>query len=520
MVSRERRSGGDAPRPRGPETADIGALPKETCRVSESRPVAIIVLAAGEGTRMKSRIPKVLHALCGRSMLGHALTAASELDPRHLVVVVGHGRDQVSAEAVKYAPGVSVVVQERQGGTGHAVRMVTEALGEMPGIVVVTYGDMPLLPAETLTALVRAHAAAGNAVTVLTARVDAPAGYGRILRDEAGRLAEIVEEADATAEQRAVTEINSGCYAFDGVLLAGAVKRVDTSNAQGQEYLTDVVAILRGDGYPAGTVQTDDPAEIQGVNDRVQLAQARRAYNTRLLEAWMRAGVTVIDPAATWIDVGVPLAADVELRPGTHLEGSTAVGPGARIGPDCLLRDTSVGEDATVMYAVCESAEIGPRADIGPFTRMRPGTRIGPGAHIGSYVELKNATVGEGSKVPHLTYVGDADIGEHSNIGAATVFVNYDGVAKRHSTVGDHVRIGSDTMLVAPVTVGDGAFTAAGSVITEDVPAGALGIAPGQQHNSAGWVERRHPGSAPAAAAARARHQDSAQAEDKGAQAQ
>jgi bifunctional UDP-N-acetylglucosamine pyrophosphorylase/glucosamine-1-phosphate N-acetyltransferase len=483
--------------------------------VSESRPVAVIVLAAGEGTRMKSRTPKVLHALCGRSMLGHALVAASELDPRHLVVVVGHGRDEVSAEAVKYAPGVSVVVQERQAGTGHAVRMVTEALGEMPGTVVVTYGDMPLLQAQTLTALVRAHAAARNAVTVLTARVDDPAGYGRIIRDEAGRLAEIVEEADATAEQRAVAEINSGCYAFDGVLLAAAVKRVDTSNAQGQEYLTDVVAILRGDGYPAGTVQAADPAEIQGVNDRVHLAQVRRAYNNRLLEAWMRAGATITDPAATWIDVGVTLAPDVEILPGTHLEGNTAIGPGARIGPGCLLRDTSVGEDATVMYAVCESAEIGPGADIGPFTRMRPGTRIGPGAHIGSYVELKNATVGEGSKVPHLSYVGDADIGEQSNIGAATIFVNYDGVAKHHSTVGDHVRIGSDTMLVAPVTIGDGAFTAAGSVITEDVPAGALGIARGQQHNSAGWVERRHPGSAPAAAAARARDQDSARTEDK-----
>jgi bifunctional UDP-N-acetylglucosamine pyrophosphorylase/glucosamine-1-phosphate N-acetyltransferase len=483
--------------------------------VSESRPAAIIVLAAGEGTRMKSRIPKVLHALCGRSMLGHALTAASELDPQHLVVVVGHGRDEVSAEAVKYAPAVSVVVQERQGGTGHAVRVVTEALGEMPGIVVVTYGDMPLLQAQTLSALVDEHAAAGNAVTVLTARVDDPAGYGRIIRDEAGGLAAIVEEADATAEQRAVTEINSGCYAFDGMLLAGAVKRVDTSNAQGQEYLTDVVAILRGDGYPAGTVQAADPAEIQGVNDRVHLAQARHAYNTRLLEAWMRAGVTITDPAATWIDVGVTLAPDVEILPGTHLEGSTAVGSGARIGPGCVLRDTSVGEDATVIYAVCDSAEIGARADIGPFTRMRPGTRIGPAAHIGSYVELKNATVGAGSKVPHLSYVGDADIGEQSNIGAATIFVNYDGVAKHHSTVGDHVRIGSDTMLVAPVTIGDGAFTAAGSVITEDVPAGALGIARGQQHNSAGWVERRHAGSAPAAAAARARDQDSARAEDK-----
>jgi bifunctional UDP-N-acetylglucosamine pyrophosphorylase/glucosamine-1-phosphate N-acetyltransferase len=383
--------------------------------------------------------------------------------------------------------------------------MVTEALGVMPGIVVVTYGDMPLLKAQTLSALVREHAAAGNAVTVLTARIGDPAGYGRIVRDEAGGLAGIVEDVDATAEQRAITEINSGCYAFDGTLLADAIKRVATSNAQGQEYLTDVVAIMRGDGHRAGTVLAADPAEIQGVNDRVQLAQARRAYNARLLEAWMRAGVTITDPAATWIDVGVTLAPDVEILPGTHLEGTTAIGSGARIGPGCVLRDTSVEPDATVTYAVCESAEIASEASVGPFARLRPGTRIGPGAHIGSYVELKNATVGDGAKVPHLSYVGDADIGAHSNIGAATIFVNYDGVAKHHSTVGDHVRIGSDTMLVAPVTIGDGAFTAAGSVITEDVPAGALGIARGKQHNSAGWVERRHPGSAPAAAGARAR---------------
>jgi bifunctional UDP-N-acetylglucosamine pyrophosphorylase/glucosamine-1-phosphate N-acetyltransferase len=454
---------------------------------------------------MKSRIPKVLHALCGRSMLGHALAAASELDPKRLVVVAGHGRDEVSAEAARCAPGVCVVVQERLAGTGHAVRMVTEALGVLPGIVVVTYGDMPLLRAQTLAALVREHAAAGNAVTVLTARVSDPFGYGRIIRDEGGGLAEIVEEADATAEQRAINEINSGCYAFDGKLLAAAIKQVATGNAQGQEYLTDVVAIMRGDGYLAGTVLAADPAEIQGVNDRVQLAQVRQAYNGRLLEAWMRAGVTVMDPAATWVDVGVTLAPDAEILPGTHLEGNTAIGSGARIGPGCLLRDTSVARDATVMYAVCESAEIGIGASVGPFARLRPGTRIGPGAHIGSYVELKNATVGEGSKVPHLSYVGDADIGEQSNIGAATIFVNYDGVAKHHATVGDHVRIGSDTMLVAPVNIGDGAFTAAGSVIIEDVPAGALGVARGRQHNSAGWVERRHAGSAPAAAAARAR---------------
>jgi bifunctional UDP-N-acetylglucosamine pyrophosphorylase/glucosamine-1-phosphate N-acetyltransferase len=473
--------------------------------VSESRPVAVIVLAAGEGTRMKSQIPKVLHSLCGRSMLGHVLAAASELGPERLVVVVGHGREEVGAEAARHAPGACVVVQDRLAGTGHAVRMVIEALGVMPGTVVVTYGDMPLLRARTLAALGREHSAAGNAVTVLTARVPDPSGYGRIIRDDSGSLAGIVEEADATAAQRTIDEINSGCYAFDGALLADAVKRIATSNAQAQQYLTDVVAILRGDGHQAGTVLAADPAEIRGVNDRVQLAQAGRACNARLLEAWMLAGVTIVDPAATWIDVDVTLAPDAEILPGTHLEGRTVVGPGARIGPDCLLRDTTVARDATVLYAVCESAEIGPGADVGPYARLRPGTRIGPGAHIGTHVELKNATVGDGSKVPHLSYVGDADIGAHSNIGAATIFVNHDGIAKHRSSVGDYARIGADTMLVAPVQIGDGAYTAAGSVITEDVPPGALGVARGEQHNSQGWVERRRPGTPAAAAAARAR---------------
>jgi bifunctional UDP-N-acetylglucosamine pyrophosphorylase / glucosamine-1-phosphate N-acetyltransferase len=355
----------------------LSALPEETCRVSEPRPVAVIVLAAGEGIRMKSRIPKVLHALCGRSMLGHVLVTAGELGPRRLVVVAGHGREEVAAETARYAPAADVVVQDRQAGTGHAVRMVIEALGVMPGTVLVTYGDMPLLTSATLTALAREHAAAGNAVTVLTARVDDPRGYGRIVRDERGVLAEIVEEADATLDQRAIGEINSGCYAFDGALLADAVKRVPTGNAQGQEYLTDVVAILRGDGYPAGTVLAADPAEVRGVNDRVQLAQARQAYNSRLVEGWMRAGVTVVDPSATWIDVDVTLGEDAEILPGTYLEGHTAIGPGARVGPSCVLRDTAVAPDATVRFAVCESAEIGSGASIGPFAFLRPGTQIG-----------------------------------------------------------------------------------------------------------------------------------------------
>jgi bifunctional UDP-N-acetylglucosamine pyrophosphorylase / glucosamine-1-phosphate N-acetyltransferase len=473
--------------------------------VSGSRPAAVIILAAGEGTRMRSRTPKVLHPLCGRSMLGHALAAAQELDPERLVVVAGHGRDQVEAEVARLAPDARVVVQEEQLGTGHAVRMVTEALGMIPGTVVVTYGDMPLLRGQTLGELVREHHAAGNAVTVLSARAADPGGYGRIVRDPAGSVLGIVEERDATEAQRAIDEINSGCYAFDGGLLADAIKRVTTDNAQGHEYLTDVVTILRGDGHLVSAVLAADPGEIQGINDRVQLAAARRACNDRLLEHWMRAGVTVVDPATTWVDVDVSIGQDAEIRPNTQLEGATVIGAGATVGPGCVLRDTTVGDDGAVINAVCVQAEIGAGASVGPYAYLRPGTRIGEAAHIGTYVELKNALVGTGAKVPHLSYVGDADIGEHTNIGAATIFANYDGVAKHHTTVGRHVRIGSDTVLVAPVTVGDGAYTGSGSVISEDVPPGALGIARGKQHNSEGWVERKRPGSKAAQAAARAR---------------
>jgi bifunctional UDP-N-acetylglucosamine pyrophosphorylase/glucosamine-1-phosphate N-acetyltransferase len=326
-----------------------------------------------------------------------------------------------------------------------------------------------------------------------------------------------VEDRDATPAERAIDEINTGVYAFDGALLADAVKRLRTDNAKGEEYLTDVLGILRADGYRVGAVAAPDPAEVQGVNDRVQLARARSACNERLLEYWMLAGVTVVDPASTWIDADVTLEPDTEILPGTHLEGRTAVATGARIGPSCILRDTTVAEGATVLHAVCESAQIGPGAQVGPFAYLRPGAQLGAGAKAGSYVELKNAVVGSGSKVPHLSYVGDAEIGEHSNIGAATVFVNYDGVAKHRTVVGDHVRIGSDTMLVAPVAIGDGAYTAAGSVITNDVPPGALAVARGRQRNVEGWVAKMRPGTAAARAAEAAARTAEAATSDEGA---
>ena len=472
--------------------------------MSETSPAAVVILAAGEGTRMKSRTPKVLHKLSGRSLLGHAIAAAGDLAPQRLVVVVGHAREEVAAAAVAAAPQADIVVQEQQLGTRHAVRMVIESVGAMAGTVIVTYGDMPLLRGQTLAELAARHAAAGNAVTVLTARGDFP-GFGRIVRDADGAFLRIVEERDATVAERAIDEFNSGCYAFDGALLADAIKRVTTNNSQHEEYLTDVVEILRGDGHPVGTVLAAEPAEIRGVNDRVQLAQARRALNDRILRDWMLAGVTITDPASTWIDVTVTIGQDAEIGPQTQLEGATAIGAGAKVGPGCLLEDTTVGEDAVLLHAVCRQSSIGPRVTIGPFAYLRPGANIADGAHIGTYVELKKSHIGAGAKVPHLTYVGDATIGAGSNIGAGTIFANYDGAHKHHTEVGENAFVGSNTVLVAPVAIGDGAYTAAGSAIQEDVPAGDLGIARGHQHNSDGWVLRNRQGTRSAEAATRSR---------------
>ncbi|MWK34024.1 bifunctional UDP-N-acetylglucosamine diphosphorylase/glucosamine-1-phosphate N-acetyltransferase GlmU [Actinomadura sp. J1-007] len=471
-------------------------------------PAAVVVLAAGEGTRMKSRTSKILHELCGRSMLGHVLAAARALEPQRLVVVVGHRREQVVEHLAERFPEAETVVQERRGGTGHAVRTALEQIGELRGTVVVTNGDHPLLRGETLAALVRTHEDEGNAVTVLSTEMPDATGYGRMIRAADGSVAAIVEHKDATEAQRAVHEINVGMYAFDGALLAGALKRITTDNAKGEEYITDAVAILRGDGHRAGAHLAADWVETQGVNDKVQLAQARRQLNDRILEAHMRAGVTIVDPATTWIDVDVTAEPDAVVHPGTQLHGSTHLEEGAEVGPGCTLTDTRVGAGATVVNAVCVGAEIGPEVSVGPYAYLRKGTRLARKAKVGTYVEMKNAQVGEGSKVPHLTYVGDAEIGAGSNIGASSVFVNYDGVAKHRSVIGDHVKVGSDNMIVAPVTVGDGAYTAAGSVIVQDVPPGAMAVARGRQRNIEGWVERRRAGTPAAEAARRARDAD------------
>jgi bifunctional UDP-N-acetylglucosamine pyrophosphorylase/glucosamine-1-phosphate N-acetyltransferase len=453
---------------------------------------------------MKSSVPKVLHELAGRTLIGHAVAAADALQPEHLVIVIGHGRDQVSEHLAAVAPNAMVVVQDRQLGTGHAVSCALEALPDLDGVVVVTYGDVPLLSPDTVTDLVTRHLDDGNAVTVLTAEASDPTGYGRIVRDSAGGVLGIVEQKDATPDVLEIHEINSGIYAFDAAVLRACLARLDTDNAQGELYLTDVLGMARTDGRRVGAHQITDSWQTEGINDRVQLAAVYRELNRRVLERWMRAGVTVLDPATTWVDVTVRLGRDVVLRPGVQLHGETTVDDGAEIGPDSTLLDCVVGERASVVRTHAKGAEIGSECTIGPFTYFRPGTRLERGAKAGAYVEIKASVVGEGSKVPHLSYVGDAEIGVGSNIGAATVVVNYDGIAKHRTVIGDYVRIGSDTMLVAPVTVGDGAYTAAGSVITDDIPPGAMAVARARQRNVEGWVARRRAGTPAAEAAARA----------------
>ncbi|MFF5446948.1 bifunctional UDP-N-acetylglucosamine diphosphorylase/glucosamine-1-phosphate N-acetyltransferase GlmU [Streptomyces sp. NPDC012888] len=471
--------------------------------MSANRPAAVVVLAAGEGTRMKSATPKVLHEICGRSLVGHVVAASRELDPENLVVVVGHAREQVVAHLGAIDAEVRTAVQYEQNGTGHAVRMALEELGgTVDGTVVVVCGDTPLLTGHTLAKLVATHAADGNAVTVLTAEVPDSTGYGRIVRDaESGAVKAIVEHKDATDAQRAIREINSGVFAFDGALLADALGKVRTDNSQGEEYLTDVLGILREAGHRVGASVGGDHREILGINNRAQLAEARALLNARLLERAMLGGVTVVDPGSTFVDVTVTFGQDATVHPGTQLLGTTHVGEGAEVGPNSRLKDTRVGAGARVDNTVADGAVVGDGASVGPFAYLRPLTVLGPKAKAGTYVEMKNATIGEGTKVPHLSYVGDATIGEYTNIGAASVFVNYDGEHKHHTTVGSHCKTGSDNMFVAPVTIGDGAYTAAGSVITKDVPPGALAVARGQQRNIEGWVARKRPGSAAAQAA-------------------
>ena len=483
-------------------------------------PCTVIVLAAGAGTRMKSDKQKTLHEIGGRSLLSHSLHAAHGLNPEHIVAVVGHQRDQVSPEADRVAEElgreVMQAVQEEQNGTGHAVSCGLADLADYDGTVIVTNADVPLLTAATLQSLHDAHVSAGAAVTVLTMKLPDPTGYGRIVRDDSDEVTAIVEQKDATEEQRAIDEVNSGVFAFDGAILRDALGRLDTDNAQGELYLTDVLGIARGDGHPVRAHIADDARELAGVNNRVQLAEAGRELNRRTVEQAMLGGATLVDPQSTWIGVDVTVGRDVIIHPNTQLWGATSIADGAEIGPDTTLTDMTVGAGATVIRTHAERSVIGADAAVGPFTYIRPNTVLGKGGKLGGFVEAKNATLGAGSKVPHLTYIGDATIGEETNIGASSVFVNYDGVSKHHTTIGSHVRTGSDSMFVAPVTIGDGAYTGAGTVILDDVPAGALAIKEGRQRNIEGWVEKKRPGTPAADAARQARERSEQDQQQEG----
>ena len=469
---------------------------------SDLAPVAaVIVLAAGGGTRMKSRHSKLLHEVCGKSMLSYAVSAAEALNPHHLVVVVGHQRVEVLEHLESLSQNVSTAVQEQQLGTGHAVSCGLEQLPNLEGEVVVTYGDVPLLTGKTLRRLVSIHRAESNAVTVLTAEVEDPSGYGRIVRT-GGKVTGIVEHRDASDEQLLIREINSGIYVFDAAVLRDGLAQLNTNNAQGEQYLTDILRYAHDLDRPVGALITDDVWQTEGVNDRVQLARMSQELNRRILERWMREGVTIVDPRNTWVDIDVDLSQDVTLMPGVILQGATTIASGAVIGPDTTLQDVEVGENATVIRSHGSFAIIGDGANVGPFSYLRPGTQLGPGGKIGAFVETKNAVIGEGSKVPHLSYVGDAIIGDGANIGAGTIFANYDGVNKSTTHVGNSAFIGSNSVLVAPVDISDGAFVAAGSAVTDDVPAGGLAVARGRQRNVDDWLVRRRPGSKAARAAA------------------
>jgi bifunctional UDP-N-acetylglucosamine pyrophosphorylase/glucosamine-1-phosphate N-acetyltransferase len=464
--------------------------------------LAIIVLAAGQGTRMKSATPKLLHPLAGSPIVAHVLRTAKALDAAHVVAVVRHERDQVAAEVESVLPGIVVVDQDEIPGTGRAVE---QAIGALPddfeGEVLVLNGDVPLLDADTLSAFLEQHRGRAAQASVLSALYEDPTGYGRVVRDEVGAFDRIVEQKDASHNERAIAEINAGIYAFGASALRDQLANLTTDNAQGEKYLTDVIQLLREAGSEVEAVPVSEPWLVAGINDRAQLSESAARLNALIVRGWQLNGVTIEDPSTTWIDLDVKIEPDVTIRPGTQLKGATAIATGAVVGPDTTLVDCEVGVNAEVKRTDATLAVVGAGASVGPFSYLRPGTVVGADGKIGAFVEVKNATIGEGSKVPHLSYVGDATVGEHSNIGAGSIFANYDGVRKHHSEVGSHVKTGAHGVFVAPVRIGDGAYTGAGTVVRKDIPAGALAVNVAPQRNIEGWVQKHRPGTAAARAA-------------------
>lgn len=467
--------------------------------------LAIIVLAAGQGTRMKSATPKLLHPLAGSPIVAHVLRTAQALDAAHVVAVVRHERDQVAAAVESTLPGTVVVDQDEIPGTGRAVEQAIAVLpDDFAGEVLVLNGDVPLLDADTLAAFLERHRGHAAQASVLSAFYDDPTGYGRVVRDDRGGFDRIVEQKDATDDERAIDEINAGIYAFGANALRDQLANLTTENAQGEKYLTDVIQLLREAGSEVEAVPVSEPWLVAGINDRAQLSETAARLNALIVRGWQLAGVTIEDPATTWIDLDVRIEADVTIRPGTQLKGATVIATGAVVGPDTTLVDCEIGANAEVKRTDATLSVIGAGASVGPFAYLRPGTMLGADGKIGTFVETKNARIGAGSKVPHLSYVGDATVGEHSNIGAGSIFANYDGVRKHHSDVGSHVKTGAHGVFVAPVRIGDGAYTGAGTVVRKDIPAGALAVNVAPQRNIEGWVTKHRPGTAAAQAAAAA----------------
>lgn len=452
--------------------------------------VHVVVLAAGKGTRMKSAIPKVLHRIAGRPLLDHVLRAAAPLAPASTTVVIGHQADLIR-DAYANQPDVGFVVQEPQLGTGHALLMAEPRLQNAAGTVLLLYGDVPLLSTATLEALVGTHRAENASATVLTATVDQPFGYGRIVRT-AGAIARIVEQRDASAEERDIREINAGIYAFELGPLFDAIRGIASANAQGEYYLPDLVGIYRTRGLGVATVAVKDPDEIRGINSRTELAEVERIVRQTKNEELMAAGVTLLDPATTYVHPEVAVGADTVLHPNVHLEGRTVIGQGCEIHSGTRIVDSTLGDHVTVKnYCVITESSVAADAVLGPFAHLRPASDVKEGAHVGNFVELKKTTLGAGSKANHLAYLGDATIGHGVNVGAGVITCNYDGVKKHPTVIKDGAFIGSDSALVAPVTIGEGAYVAAGSTITEDVPPGALGVARGRQVNKDGWAQKK-----------------------------
>jgi bifunctional UDP-N-acetylglucosamine pyrophosphorylase/glucosamine-1-phosphate N-acetyltransferase len=454
---------------------------------------------------MRSSTPKVLHEIAGLPMLGHALATATALGAQRVIPVIRHEKDKLEAYINAFYPTAHIVMQDEIPGTGRAVECAVNALpDDFAGAVVVTSGDVPLLDVQTIESMIDVHLQTAAGATLLTAAFSDPTGYGRIVRDHDGLFGSIVEERDATDEEREITEVNAGVYVFDFKALKHALGTIGTHNAAGEKYLTDAAVEILKSGSQVNALQVADNWLVAGVNNRVQLQQVSSELNRRICEGWMLAGVTITQPESTFIDITAVLAEDVTLLPGTHLKGITRIGKGSTIGPEVVITDTQVGSNVSIAKSQIAGSIIEDDSTVGPFSYLRPGTHLGAGGKIGTFVETKNAVIGIGSKIPHLSYVGDATIGEHTNIGAGTIFANYDGVSKHHSVIGSHVRSGSHNVFVAPITIGDGAYTAAGTVVRKDVEPGSLAMNVAPQRNLAEWVIAKRPNTASADAAKKA----------------